>query len=509
MKGTRHTTGRRPARGLGRIGVTALAAILAAFMVAVTGAAAAAPKTLTISTSLPVPTLDGIMSNAVESNRQIYGTLVEINANGKLSPNLATKWRSNPNGSRWTFTIRKNAKYSDGTVVKPSDVVFSFNKILATPASLLRGSVAPFVQGVYVQNGEVVFRMTRPNGNWPRQSSLIYIVPEAKYDPTRFASNPIGSGPFQVVKFDTNRELVLKPNPHYWGPKPAFSQVRELIITDEPARLNALRSRAVDVAALSATTVNSARSDKTLTTKVYPGSLASYIGFNTTTGALGNVNFRRAVDRAIDRAAIAKTIFGGLASPVGQLVAPVTFGYSKNPQLKPSVYNVTLAKSFLEQSGYTGETIDLTYPNGPALPGATLYAQAIQGYLQAVGINVTLKEMDQSTFLQNWLGRKLPGMFIFSFQPSQLDAGQVFNLILNVANYFTDPITTGLYRLQDAEPNETKRLIRLEDLSLAIKQNMYFSALHLYQRVFSYNPKKVNATPRADGYVYPQFYKAP
>jgi peptide/nickel transport system substrate-binding protein len=478
-------------------------------MASVAEGTATTPKKLVVSTSLPIPTMDGIMSNSVESMHQVFDSLTLIAADGKVVPGLATKWRSNPTGTKWTFTIRKNVKFHNGKPLTPQDVVWSYNKVVLD-SPLLRSSVVPFVQTVYVQNGEVVFRMKAKNGLWPRQASLIYIAPEKSYNPTTFASKPIGTGPFQVVSFDANRRLVLKANPQYWGGKPAFDQVTEEVISDETARLNALRSGAVDVAALSPATVKSAQADKKLTTKVFPGNLVTYVGFNTNHAVLAKVAFRRAVDRAIDRAAIAKSLYQGLAVPTGQLIAPVTFGYSKTePALKPSIYNPTLAKQFLQQAGYNGEQIDLQYPNGPNVPSAPLYAQAVQGYLQAVGINVRLREQDQTTFLQDWLGRRFTGMFLWSFQPSQLDAGQVYNLMLNAANYFTDPVTTGLFRLQDGEPNEAKRLAFIEELGKSIKQNMYFSPLHQYMRIYSWRKSKVTAVPRPDGYIYPQYYKLP
>jgi peptide/nickel transport system substrate-binding protein len=450
------------------------------------------------------------MSNSVESMHQIYDSLVSIGPDGRLVPGLATKWTSNPTGTRWTFTIRKGVEFHNGTLMTPDDVVWSFNKVIGTPASLVRPAVFPFVDGVYRRGNTVVFQMKGRVSTWPRQSSLVYILPEKAYDASTFASKPIGTGPFQVVSFDPNRRLVVKANPRYWGGKPAFDQVTEDVISDETARLNALRSGAVDIAVLSPTTIKSAQADKKLTVRTIPGNLVTYIGFNTRTGVLGNVNFRRAVDRAIDRAAIAKNLYQGLAQPIGQLIAPVTFGYSKDPGLRPSAYNPTLAKQFLAQSGYNGETIELRYPNLPTnVPDGGLYAQAIQGYLNAIGIKVELKEQDGSAFIQDWLGRRFPGMFLFSFQPSQLDAGQVYNLLLNAANYFTDSVTAGLFTLQNQEPNEAKRAAWLEELAKAIKAKMYFSPLHLYARIWAWNKAKVTPVARPDGYVYPQYFKAP
>ena len=334
------------------------------------------------------------------------------------------------------------------------------------------------------------------------------IVPQKAYNAEKFATAPIGSGPYRVTGYDPGKRLLLAAFKNYWGGKPKVDVVVEDVIADETARANALRSGAVDATVLSPVTAASARSDKKLTVKSVPSNLVTYIGFNVQNQFLVKPELRRAVALAVDRAAIAKSLYNGDATPTGSLLAPVTFGY--DPNAKPSDYDPSQAKSLVQQSGYSGQTLNMNYPNGPALPGADQLAQAVAGYLQAAGINVNLISQDQNTFVADWLGRRFTGLYLFSFQPSTLDGAQVFNLLTNSANYATDANVHDLFTKQSAQPNVKQRRDLLIDLGQRLVQtDTWFTPLVINGRVYAWNRSKVRLTPRADGYMQPQFFKPP
>jgi peptide/nickel transport system substrate-binding protein len=502
-----------------RISTVGLGIAFAAVTLTCTGGATptrlvAKKNVVHLATALTIPTIDGIISNSIESTHQIYDTLAGINGQGGLTHNVATSWESNTDGTRWTFTIRKNVKCQDGSTLTPQDVVWTFQKVINTPTSLVRTNVFPFLDPSGVTTGPnntVVFNLKVPSAVWPRQTSLVPLVPQHAYEslgPDKFAQTPVGCGPFQVLGYDPGKRLVLKAFKDYWAGRPAFGYVTEDVVTDETARLNALRSGEIDAAVLSPITAGEARKDKMLIVKAVPSNLVTYIGFNVQNPSLINPNLRKAVAMAIDRNAIAKNLYGGDATPTGCLLAPVTFGY--DPNAKPTEYNPTQAKALVQQSGYNGQALNLNYPNGPALPGADQLAQAVAGYLQAVGINVNLIPQEQTTFIADWLGRRFTGLYLFSFQPSTLDGQIVYNLLVNSANYATDTNVTQLFQQQSAQPNVKQRNALLRDLgNRLVQQDVWFTPLIVNGRVYAWNPSKVRLTPRADGYMQPQFFKLP
>ncbi|GEM_PF-1280519 len=505
---------------LARISTIGLGAGLAAFVV---GSSAATSTNATHvakgkyvvheATTLAIPNLNGILSNSVESTQQIYPTLVRITGQGGLAPDLATSWSSNPAGTVWTFTLHKNVQNSDGTPLTPQDVVWTFQTDLATPTSLVRPNISAFLppdgSGITASGNTVTFNLTTPDATWPRTTSLVPIVSQHEYEKigaNAFSTAPVGAGPYEVVGFNPGVRLVVKANPHYFLGPPPVTYVTEDIIGDETARLNALKSGAIDVATLTAATEDSARADKKLKVVAVQSNNVSYLGYNVTNPALASPKLREAIGLAIDRAAIAKSIYNGESTPTGQLLAPVTFGY--DPTVKPEAYDPAQAKQLVQQSGYSGQTINLNYPSAINVAAASQLAQAIQGYLQAVGINVNLVPEDSTTFIQDWFGKKFSGMYLFSFQPSTLDGALVYNLLMHSSQYATDSNAEQMFTAQNNQPNPRQRRQILQQIGHTLVQvDHWFTPLFVNSRVYAWNPAKVRITPRPDGYLWPQYFK--
>jgi peptide/nickel transport system substrate-binding protein len=465
---------------------------------------------ITIAANLQMVSFDAILANTVPLNNIVYDPLSRIGPKGELQPALAARWTGNGDATQWTFTLRSGVKFSDGSPFAASDVVFTYNKINASPTSQNKSYLSDLASMVANSPTEVVFNLKNPVASWPRQVTLIPIVSEKAYNaegPTQFASRPVGTGPYTLTSFTPNQQSTFAANKYYWGTAPAIPNVTEMVVANETSRLTGLQSRSIDVAVLSPATATTAQTDKGLTVQSVASNLVSYIGFNENVAPLDNLKFRQAVDMAIDRNAIAKSIYKGQANAIGQLLAPATFGHDS--KIKPTTYDANQAKQLVQQSGYSGQTIALTYPNGPALQQGPDLVQAIEGYLKAVGINVSLKSEDQATFVADWFAKKLTGMYLFSFQPSTLDATLVYNLMLQATNYFKDPNIDALYKKQNAQADTTQRAATLSELAKAIQDNVYYASLLNGTVQYVDVTAKLKVTPRADGYLLPQFMNQP
>jgi peptide/nickel transport system substrate-binding protein len=480
-----------------------------------TSSSASHPKvdSLTLASTLELTSLDGILSNHVESSHTVYDPLVRIRPDGSLEPSLATKWTANADATQWTFSIRGGVKFSDGSALTPDDVVWTYNTILASDKSLNKPNISPYLKGASkAGDSDVVFDMKVPFAAWPRQSSLIPIVSRKAYESlgaTAFASHPVGTGPYTVSSFTPSQTVVYQANKSYWGGAPAIKQVTLQFIANETTRVNALQSNSIDLAVISPATADTARSAKSLTVKSVPSNLVTYVGFNVNAAPLTNLKLRQAIDMAIDRQAIAKTLFKGDAAPIGQLLAPASFGY--DPSFKPTAFDTAKAKQLVQDSGYAGQPITFAYPNGPAVPQAAEVAQAIDGYLSAVGIKLQLKAEDQTTFVSDWMGRKFTGMFMFSYQPSTLDAGVVVThlFLSDSTGYAKDTTLEGLVLKQAGQANPKDRLATLVEMQKRSNDNEYYAPLVVLGRVYAWNPSRVSPTTRADGYLFPQDMKQP
>lgn len=280
-------------------------------------------------------------------------------------------------------------------------------------------------------------------------------------------------------------------------------------IANETTRLTSLQSRSIDVAVLSPATAETARADKALTVKSVPSNLVTHMGFNVNAPGVSSQKLRQAIDYAIDRQALAKTLYKGAAVPIGQLVASSTFGY--DPSIKPNQYDAAKAKQLVQESGYNGQPIPFAYPTGPAVPQAAELAQAIDGYLRPAGINLQLKAQDQTAFVSDWSGRRFTGIYLFSYQPSTLDAQVVVSrLFLSESSaYAKDPAVEALVLKQAGQADTKERLATLVQITKRSNDNEYYVPLLNTERVYAWATAKTRPTPRADGYLFPQNMNQP
>ncbi|MDR0539834.1 MAG: ABC transporter substrate-binding protein [Spirochaetaceae bacterium] len=177
----------------------------------------------------------------------IYGygifhtALYKINVNVETEPDLAAGYEISPDGLVYTFTLRNDVKFSDGTPLTADDVVFTYQTARETGESV----DLTMVKNVEAVDGKVRFTLTKVYSPFLRTTALLGIVSKRAYGPN-YAENPVGTGPFKVKQLDINEQLIVEPNPYYYGKKSPFRQITFLHI-DEQAALAAAKSGQLDV----------------------------------------------------------------------------------------------------------------------------------------------------------------------------------------------------------------------------------------------------------------------
>lgn len=471
------------------------------------GKQSGSPASITVATTLQLASVDGLIENLVPLNDTIYDPLVKINGDGSLAPGLATKWTANADATEWTFTLRNGVKWSDGSAFSGDDVVWTYMQSKNNEKSMNHSYVAA-MDSVTAVGNTVVFKLSHPYAAWPRQASLLVIIPQKVYTKmgaTAFGQHPVSTGAYTVTGFTPGQFVTLKANPTYWAGKPPIDKVTMREIDSESTRLTSLQSGSVDVAVVSPATAAQAKGNSKLLVQATPSNVVTYVGFNVKAPGLDQLPLRQAVSMAIDREAMAKTLFGGAAKPIGQVLAPSVFGYDAS--VPAPTFDATKAKQLVQQSGYSGQNITFTYPVGPAVPQASQTAQAVQGFLKDVGINTTLKSEPQATFVTDWFSKSLPGMFLFSIQPSTLDADLVFSLLGSTAAHFTDPDVTADLQKQTTETTDSDRKATLLEITKVFNDKQYYVPLLNAETEYVSQKGKVTVTPRADGYLLPQLMK--
>lgn len=461
---------------------------------------------VTYSLAVEIPSMNPILgSKGLAIQKSVFDWLVDIDAKGEVVPRLATSWQSNADGTSWTFTIRDDAKFHDGTPVTVDDVIFSYQAVLDTPESTIRGNLSSVDKMTKVNDTQVRFDLKLAFAAWPRQTSLLPIVPKATYDAVKFDTAPIGSGPYKVMSFSSGQPARLEAFDGYWGPKPAFKDVTVVPSPQADSRLSGLQSTAAgsfDLSPLTTDQVPVVRGDRSLQLLSTPSNFVAYMSFNVNTPPLNDLKVRQAIDLAIDRESITKNLYAGLATPIGQMVAPVTFGYDST--IQATKFDLNQAKQLLAESSYSGQTITFEYPTDGELQASNDLAQAIQGQLQAIGIKVELAGQPSATFIPSVQRRGMKAMYMFSWRPSVMDAFQILNLSYRPSNwgYVNNPEMEALIVKSAAETDLNARKALISQVLKLSSTNVYFAPLYNDQYHYGIRPDKIAYTPRADGLIF-------
>lgn len=172
-----------------------------------------------------------------------HSSLLKINSDLEMVNDLAVgDYVVSDDKLTYTFKIRDDVCFSDGTQLTASDVAFTFNKMKDAGTDV---DVSNMDYAEALDETTVRFVLSEPQSTFIDQCALIGIVPEASYD-ENYAAKGIGSGPWKLVQFDVDQQAIVVPNEYYYGEKPYFEKVT-FVNLDEKAALAALKTGDVDV----------------------------------------------------------------------------------------------------------------------------------------------------------------------------------------------------------------------------------------------------------------------
>lgn len=462
-----------------------------------------AGQSLTVARPTDARTLDPAMDTSDIGRgvfKNIFDHLVEIQGDGSAAPGLATEWTTNSDATEWTFTLREGVKFLDGSILSAEDVLFSFERIMSNEASPMR-TYTRLIDAVTAPDAMTVrFALSEPFTPFARQLSLVSIVPKSVYaDTTRdFATEAVGSGPYRIAEWVKDDRMVFEANEDYWDGAPAIKRIILRPIPADNSRVAALLSGEVDIMpALPPSSLRQIEGDPDLEVQTIASNRIVYLASNSRHPVLQDLKLRQAIDKAINRDAIVERLLRGAGKAEGQLVAPSVFGY--DPAFAPVEQDIEAARQLVAESGYDGSAIVLQYATN-RFPFAAETAQAIAGFLDAVGIRVELQGMEYTAMFPLWANLELPALHLFSFGPTTMDASLIINSLFNTRAYFDsdEARALNLDQLEAADEGERQAIIsRLWQLNR--DQAGY---LPLYNEYQSFGSRRTVAfTPRADEHV--------
>lgn len=172
-------------------------------------------------------------------------TLLTYDIDFNIEHDLATDYVVSDDGLNWTVTLRDELTFSDGELLTASDVVFTY-ETAKTSGSIIDLTNVEKIEALDDQT--VQFELAEPDSTFIYLLTTIGIVPEHAYDDT-YNENPIGSGPYKLVQWDKDQQLIVEKNPYYDGNEPYFEKLTFLFLSEDAA-FAAAKAGEVDVVAV-------------------------------------------------------------------------------------------------------------------------------------------------------------------------------------------------------------------------------------------------------------------
>lgn len=361
-----------------------------------------------------------------------YQRLTRIDpASGQAVGDLAHKWTPASNGMSWTFELKKNARFSDGSEVDAQSVKFSFDRL--RKVSKLAGQTLFWLKDVSVVDSHTVrFDLTMP---FPPLDRILAVPVASIVSPALVAKhevngdgaaawmteNSAGSGPYVIVGWDRGSSVTLRP--------PAGREVgsfNEIVfrIVANPASLRTqIEKGDVDVIEqLGAAESQQYQALTGVTVGEVPSGMGlSYLTFNTSRPPFDNLALRQAVVKAIDYDALIKNVLANKVSPLASPVPPGLLGHDAS--IAFPVRDIAAARALVESAtGGKGVQAKLmVYAPGPT-------SQLIQANLKEAGIEITLEKAAPAAFD----AQRASGEFDLIYDGWQLDFPDPF-IIMNFA----------------------------------------------------------------------------
>ncbi len=352
------------------------------------------------------------------------GLLAYIPGSTDCEPRLALDFPvRSEDGLTYTFTLRDDAMFPDGTVLTPEIYSQWANRSLA-----LQGSVYGLINLVTnVAPGSdpntVVFTLSEPDPLFNiKMCSMPAFYPFQEGDLPMDAINNTppamhGVGPYQLVSYTISEEATFQVNPNYYGEAPAYEEVIFTYYEDDSQLTLAIENGDIDMAwrTVTATEVERLGETEELEAITLPGGIR-YLAFNVTKEPVNNVLVRSAFAKAVDRDEIVDRAIGGLANPIYSMVPPGFAGATESYLDLYDVRDLEGAIADLTEAGYSADNklqIELWFPPDRYGGWSTDAMAIVKEQIEETGlVEITLQSQEWSSYRPAATAGEYPFFFL-------------------------------------------------------------------------------------------------
>jgi len=291
----------------------------------------------------------------------ISNGLVRVNPKAEYEGDLAESWEISEDSLAYTYHLKKGIQFQDGSGFSAEDVVFTYQTVMENQGQNGEVDLSKVKKVEAVDEYTVKFTLKEPYSPFLDSTAQLGIVPKDGYDSAAFDQMPVGTGPWKVVQYDAEQQLIVEANEGYFEGAPEIKRVTFVDMDNEAAFSNA-RSGQLDVVMVqpsyAAESVEGMHMEKLETMDVRnislpcrePGTFTNANGEQVEVGnpVTSDVSVRKALAIGIDRQQIIENAFHGVGKPAvgwtGNLIWGNTAEYEDS--------RAEEAKGLLEESGW-------------------------------------------------------------------------------------------------------------------------------------------------------------
>jgi ABC-type transport system substrate-binding protein len=351
----------------------------------------------------------------------IFAGLVRLDDELNVVPDGAASWTVSADGTRYTFTLRENLRFGDGTPATADDVVYSLTRAIAPDsgspfayaylsgivgaAELANGAATTLAGVEALDERRVAITLTSPQAYFLAQLSYSpsFLVPRSLIESgADWPQRAFGSGPFRVQEWRRGQAIVLAANEHYWQGRPGIDRIELPFLSDANLALDLYLRGDLEVMGNLQSGVPTGRIAEL---RANPGlrtasaAVVRYIGFNNQRPPFDNVFVRQAFAQAIDKTGLTNQVLAGAATPAQRILPPAFPGTQLT--IEPLNYDPVGSRSALGLAGYL---------SGASLPPIIFsfadegdnhrVADALQTYWRdTLGIDVVIEPLPLGEFV--------------------------------------------------------------------------------------------------------------
>lgn len=444
----------------------------------------------------------------------VYDPLVRYGYHGVIEPGLAERWEISEDGNVYTFYLRQDVKFSDGTN-------FNADSVIENAARWIPDSFStPLILADKID--EFTVALTFQNSSYPLLTELTFprpyrIAGANAFDGEKF-TQMIGTGPWMVSSYVADEKAELVPNPYYYGEKPKVDKLIFRTVSDGQSRMMALQSHEADISLSDLPSESSqlVEQNDNLDFLTVDGTMGFYFMFNQDNPVFQDENIRKAFNYALDKETIARDIFNGAAIPAAG-VLPDTVPYVTAENSPGYGYSIEKAKQALSEAGYKDEDGDgIVEKDGVPLSVKLVFqteeyaawkylCEYVQAEMKNVGIDIQLDLRESAAYYDAiWTTRDFDMIIYRTYEDSWNPHGFLRSLFYQLegspAISWYDPDLNKLLDEVILIKDEQKRQEKYDEIFRLINDKAMCIPICYPKKMYAYNTRLTNLKPAPTTY---------